>query len=115
MIATERTTATGKRSIIGTKTTDATRPAIETTTTDEEEISAEMTNIGEGTTTDAVILTVEMTIIAATTIMTETKTSDEMITEIADSRGITTGTTGRRMSTRSDGDQHTTIDADPDL
>ena len=91
------------------------RPAVASTTTDGEEISAGMMNIGEGTSTDAAIPTVETTIIAAMTIMTETKTSGEMITGNADSQGITTGTTGRRMSARSDGDQHTTIDADPDL
>ena len=96
-------------------TTDATRPAVEITTTDGEETSAEMTNFVEATTIAAEIPTAEMTITAVTTITIERKIFGEMTTRNADNQGTTTGTTGRKMSARSDGDRRTTIDVDLDL
>ena len=84
-------------------------------TTDGEENSAGRTNIGEGTTIAAAIPTAETTTTAVTTITTGTKIFGEMTTGNEDSQEITSGTTGRRTSARSNGDQHTTIDVDLDL
>ena len=97
------------------KTTDAMRPAVETTTTDGEKTFAETTNFVEETTIAAEIPTAEMTITAVTTITTERKIFSEMTTKNAENQGTTTGTTGHKMSARSDGDQRTTIDVDLDL
>ena len=97
-------------------TTYAMRPTVEITTIDGEETSAaEMTSIVEVTTIAAGIPTAEMTTTVVTTITTGTKIFGEMTTRNEDNQGITTGTTGRRMSARSDGDRRTTIDVDLDL
>ena len=96
-------------------TTDATRPAVETTTTDGEKTSAETTNSVEETTIAAEIPTDEMTITAITMTTTERRIFGETTTWTANNQGTTTGTTGRKMSTRSDGDLLTTIDVDLDL
>ena len=74
-----------------------------------------MTNFVEATTIAAEIPTAEMTITAVTTTTTERKILGEMTTGNADNQGTTTGTTGRKMSARSDGDRCTTIDVDLDL
>ena len=84
-------------------------------TTDGEEISAEMTNIGEGTTIAAAIPTTGTTTTVVLTIMTGTKIFGEMTTGNEDNHGIISETTSRRMSAKSDGDRHTTIDVDLDL
>ena len=97
-------------------TTDATRPPVEITTINGEETSAaETMSIVEATTIAAEIPTAEMTITAVTTITIERKIFGEMTTRNADNQGTTTGTTGHKMSARSDGDQRTTIDVDLDL
>ena len=94
-------------------TTDATRLTVEITTIDGAGTSAvEMTSIAEATTIAAEIPTAEMTITAVTT---ERKIFGEMTTRNADNQGTTTGTTGHKMSARSDGDQRTTINVDLDL
>ena len=56
-----------------------------------------------------------MTITAVTTTTTERRIFGEMTTGTADNQGTTTGTTGRKMFARSDGDLLTTIDVDLDL
>ena len=91
-------------------TTDATRLTVEITTIDGEETSAaEKTSIVEATTIAAEIPTAVMMI------TTERKIFSEMTTRNADNQGTTTGTTSRKMSARSDGDQLTTIDVHLDL
>ena len=69
----------------------------------------------EGTTIAAVTTTAEMTITAVMTTTTERRIFGETTTGTADNQGTTTGTTGRKMSARSDGDRRTTIDVDLDL
>ena len=116
MTGTETTTAIGKRITTGKTTTDATRLTIEIMTIDGAGTSAaEMTTIAEATTIAAEIPTAEMIITAVTTITTERKIFGEVTTRNADNQGTTTGTTGRKMSARSDGDMRTIIDIDLDL
>ena len=74
-----------------------------------------MMNFVEETTIVAEIPTAEMTITAVMTITTERKIFSEMTTKNAENQGTTTGTTGHKMSARSDGDRRTTIDVDLDL
>ena len=115
MTGTETTTAIGKRIMTEKTTTDATRLTVEITTIDGAGTSAvEMTSTVEVTTIDAGIPTAEMTITAVTTITIERKIFGEMSLN-TDNQGTTTGTTGQKMSARSDGDRRTTIDVDLDL
>ena len=96
-------------------TTGATRPAVAIMTTDGEKTSAETTNSVEETTIAAEIPTDEMTITAVTTTTTGRRIFGETTTGTADNQGTPTGTTGHKMSARSDGDLLTTIDEDLDL
>ena len=91
-------------------TTGATRPAVAIMTTDGEKTSAETMSSVEETTIAVEIPTDEMTITAATTTTIGRRIFGETTTGTADNQGTTTGTTGRKMSARSDGDLLTTID-----
>ena len=97
------------------KTANATRPTVEITTTDGEKTSAATTISFEETTIAAEITNGEMTIITVTMTTIGRRIFGETTIGTANNQGTPKGTTGHKISARSDGALCTTIDEDLDL